>query len=495
MKNFIAGLRRFCLKYDIACIAVLAFLLRALGRASSTYGSLGELYRDLIVEYKFLRLGTWPLLGPSSSLGGFNFGAVYYYLAAPFLWVFRFAPYGAVLASLLASVLAVVLLYKILMAWFGKKGLARLGALLLAMSFFDIQYSYYLSNPNIMPVFVLWFFYSLTMILKGSGKWRYYIGLGLSFGTATQLHATALLVLPLLLAIVLIRSRVKICLSRWLAALVSAACLFIPYAVYESGNGFSNSRGITHLGLAYLSLAIKPAAIPPIVAFWHSWLVFRSPVFDFLSINKPLFLVLLAVMAGLFLLLRYRQAAYQEQGFFALPGQEGKRILLWWLALSMIFFLMFQGASQAFYFLILWPLPIILFAWIIYWLKDNDRNLAGALVLAFTAAQAAQLAYFYPRVNQPEYAHANLLAGYRSLQQAAGGQSYNIVSSLADVNQANYYLFITGAESQLTRTGAKKLFILCRKTDPCLYNGTKYVLVKEFPLNGLWARQYELRGE
>jgi hypothetical protein len=154
-----AKLKIVFIKYEIYWLMLFAFLLRVFGRGSSSYGVPGELYRDLSVVYNFLHFGHWPLLGPSSSLGGFYFGAIYYYIITPFMWLFNFAPYGATIVSLLSSVLTVGMLYKLLRLWFpGEQAIARVGAFLLAISAFDIQYSYYVSNPNLMPFFLLWFF-------------------------------------------------------------------------------------------------------------------------------------------------------------------------------------------------------------------------------------------------------------------------------------------------------------------------------------------------
>jgi hypothetical protein len=79
LANFVVNLKgikkniiNFFKRFDIYCIVFFAFLLRVFGRGSSSYGVRGELFRDLIVVFNFLKLGHWPLLGPSSSLGGFS---------------------------------------------------------------------------------------------------------------------------------------------------------------------------------------------------------------------------------------------------------------------------------------------------------------------------------------------------------------------------------------------------------------------------------------
>src|SRR3989344_800487 len=105
----------------------------------------------------FLIVGQWPLLGPRASFGGFNFGAIYYYLIAPFVWLFNFNPIGAVAASVFFSILSILMLYRLVRLWFNDRNLALLAAGLQALSLFDVQNAYYISNPNLLPFFLLWF--------------------------------------------------------------------------------------------------------------------------------------------------------------------------------------------------------------------------------------------------------------------------------------------------------------------------------------------------
>lgn len=109
-RNFKSELKRFLSRFDIVLIALLAFGLRIVRFFTASYGVTGEVFRDMAVVYNFVFLHQWPLLGPSSSLGGFNFGAAYYYLLTPFVIMFNFAPYGATFASVFFSVLQVVVL-------------------------------------------------------------------------------------------------------------------------------------------------------------------------------------------------------------------------------------------------------------------------------------------------------------------------------------------------------------------------------------------------
>src|SRR6266480_1176960 len=72
---------------------------------------LGDEGRDVLVVYNILH-GHLTLLGPTSSVGGFFLGPVYYYFMAPFLWLFNYNPVGPAVMVGLFGVATVWLVYK-----------------------------------------------------------------------------------------------------------------------------------------------------------------------------------------------------------------------------------------------------------------------------------------------------------------------------------------------------------------------------------------------
>ena len=444
---------------------LLAALLRVFNRGSSTYGVTGELYRDMNVEYNFIQYGHWPLLGPSSSLGGFNFGAIYYYLLAPFVWLFHFAPYGAVLVSGIFSVLSVFMLYRLLRLWFSDKRVARLGAFFLAISVFDIQYSYYVSNPNLMPFFVLWCLYCLSFILQGRKDFKYFIGFGLALGAATQLHATALLLLPFIIIICIWVRRhqiawIKVCWSG-----ILCAALYIPYAIYEARHVFSNTRGIVHLGTHNFGFTVRASSLGSLTTFLHSWLVSGVDFFGFFQLNPVLFLIFLLAFLFVLLVLFFRRRQYSALGSAeSLLSSEGRLILASWLIGGLAMFVFFQHFIPQFYFLILWPIPIILFAWLLVWLSSATVRGANWLGVIYILAQVTQLAYLYPILYNNSLDHAHVLAYFRTIRQNSNGQSYVIINNFADINLFYYYERLTGLDQKFAN--ADNMFIICAKAAP-----------------------------
>src|SRR3990167_4864482 len=81
---------------------------------------LGDEGRDALVVYNILH-GDLTLLGPTSSVGGFFLGPIYYYFMAPFLWLSNFDPVGPSVMVALFGVATIFLLYRMGLEFFGMK--------------------------------------------------------------------------------------------------------------------------------------------------------------------------------------------------------------------------------------------------------------------------------------------------------------------------------------------------------------------------------------
>src|SRR3989337_4444345 len=75
---------------------------------------LGDEGRDMIVMRNIFVNADIPFLGPSASVGGFFLGPVYYWMAAPFLWLSNYDPVGPAYFVAMVGVLTVFLLFKFL---------------------------------------------------------------------------------------------------------------------------------------------------------------------------------------------------------------------------------------------------------------------------------------------------------------------------------------------------------------------------------------------
>ena len=90
-------------------ILALGFLLR-IYKIKDYIVFLGDEGRDALVTYGILH-GDLTLLGPTSSVGGFFLGPIYYYMISPFLWLWGFDPVGPAVMVVLFGIATILLVY------------------------------------------------------------------------------------------------------------------------------------------------------------------------------------------------------------------------------------------------------------------------------------------------------------------------------------------------------------------------------------------------
>src|SRR3989344_1341171 len=114
---FLKIMIKFLRKYYLSLIFILFVIMPAaymrLYRISEYLTFLGDEGRDVLVVKRMLIDGKFTLLGPITSVGSIYMGPVYYYLMAPFLYLWNFDPTGPTVLVALLSLATVFLIYLI----------------------------------------------------------------------------------------------------------------------------------------------------------------------------------------------------------------------------------------------------------------------------------------------------------------------------------------------------------------------------------------------
>ncbi len=213
---------------------------------------LGDEGRDALVVYDILH-GNLTLLGPTSSVGGFFLGPIYYYFMAPFLWLFQYDPVGPAVMVALFGVATVWLVYKVGSEFFNRY-VGLLAALFYTISPLVIAYSRSSWNPNLMPFFALLTMYLLYKSVKNNSR-ILLVMCGILFGILMQLHYIAVFVGVIIAAYLLVTrifllqgDSVKETVSKLLKDYVLFGVGFIigwsPFLAFEIRHGFPNIQSI-----------------------------------------------------------------------------------------------------------------------------------------------------------------------------------------------------------------------------------------------------------
>ena len=206
--------------------------------------------KRIIVDHKFL------LIGPQSSIPGLFTGPAYYYLMAPFLWIFKLNPFGIDVAIAFFGVLTVVFLYYLIKIFSKDRYIAWLTALIYAVQPQIVNQSRFGWNPNTMPFFILFFLWGLFLLLRGKNfAWLIVFA---NLAILLQLHYSAICLLPILL-IVLIYFRKQIKIERcFLTGLFLFIFLMSPLILFELRHQFINTKAV----LGYLAKGASEKVLP-----------------------------------------------------------------------------------------------------------------------------------------------------------------------------------------------------------------------------------------
>ena len=207
--------------------------------------------KRIIVDHKFLLIGT------QSSIPGLYTGPAYYYLMAPFLWIFKLNPVGIDVATALFGVLTVIFLYYLIKIFGKDRYVAWLIALVYAVQPQIVTQSRFGWNPNTMPFFILLFLWGLSLVLRG--KTSAWLIVFANLAILLQLHYSAICLLPILL-IVLIYFRKQIKIDRWfLAGFFIFLFLMSPLILFDLRHQFINTKAVW----GYLVRGAPGKILPP----------------------------------------------------------------------------------------------------------------------------------------------------------------------------------------------------------------------------------------
>ena len=229
-------------------ILVIAAFLR-LYRIADYMTFLGDEGRDVLKVYDILH-GHLTLLGPTSSVGGFFLGPIYYYFMAPFLWIFNYNPVGPAVMVALFGIATVGLIYIVGKDFFNAK-VGLMSALIYAISPLVLTYSRSSWNPNPLPFFSLLILYLAYKALKKNSLRLLFI-VGILFGIAMQLHYLSIFLgMVMIVYVFLFRLckqkslRIFVQLSKnYLSIFLGFLIGWSPFLAFEIRHGFLDFKNI-----------------------------------------------------------------------------------------------------------------------------------------------------------------------------------------------------------------------------------------------------------
>jgi hypothetical protein len=125
-------------------------------------------------------------------------------------------------------------------------------------------------------------------------------------------------------------------------------------------------------------------------------------------------------------------------------SSAGYSLLAAWLAVGVAMYIIFAVPPTYYYFIIMWPLPVIAAAWWLCALRKTLPKYFWAIFGGYALLQFLCVAVFFAAIYQPQYSYGNLQQLFAGLKQASAGQNYVVVNESLDLNQFYYYLRLNG---------------------------------------------------
>src|SRR6185437_11845881 len=240
-------------KFNLNLILLVLILLLAafmrLYRISDYMTFLGDEGRDALVALGILQ-GHFTLLGPRASAGDFFTGPIYYYMMAPFLWLFHLDPVGPAVMVALFGVATVWLIYHVGKEFFDQKT-GLIAAAFYAVSPLVLTYSHSSWNPNVVPFFSLLTIYFLYKAVTTVRSWKYYLLVGIFLGICLELHyiSTFLAVIVAVSLFIMqwfLNNKIKILplIIPYLEIFAGFLIGYAPFLAFEARHGFPNTKSI-----------------------------------------------------------------------------------------------------------------------------------------------------------------------------------------------------------------------------------------------------------
>lgn len=327
---------------------------------------LGDEGRDVLIAKSILE-GHLTLLGPRSSAGDFFMGPIYYYMMAPFLWLWQLDPVGPAIMVALVGVLTVYLVYYVGKVWFGTKA-AFFSAGLYTLSPLVLIYSRSSWNPNVVPLFALLSIYLAWKATK-TEKQKLLLTtiVGLLFGIGIQLHYVFLFLMIAIILYVFITFFLQktknflVLLGVYVTMFFGFLIGFSPFLAFEARHNFPNIRAIFSFMFSnatnngqHLEKVSFFMVVPDVFFRIFGRLFVDYPPVEFVKQYTTPTLELWG--AGALLL-----AAVSLFFLWKRTDKTVSLLLSLWLVVGVVMFGFYKKPIYDYYFVFLFPLPALLF--------------------------------------------------------------------------------------------------------------------------------------
>src|SRR3989344_2098961 len=444
---------------------------------------LGDEGRDMIVMRNIFLERNFPFLGPTASVGGFYLGPIYYWMAAPFLYLWQFDPVGPSYFVAIVGVATVFLLYKFL-----KEAThfwpAFFASILYATAPLIVRYSRSSWNPNPLPFFALLMIYFLYLGISKK-KFLNFLFAGAAFGVSIQLHYLAVVLVIVAALIVLVNVNFKKWPLVFILSLTGSLITFSPFLIFEIKNHFPNFQTISEFVGRGSNVGYKSENLVYLVFdIGNNFLSQLSHVTGTIYTKAAFLFLSIGLIWGLFK-----------------SWKDGKTriiftIVLIWLIGGLAGLRFYTGQIQDYYFGFMFPAPFLAAGLVFYQLWQNRFLKAfGILIFVILLSTFVDHGFFRSQPNRIIDQTAQIA---NIVLEETKGKPYNfaLISESNSDHAYRYFLEIrnrppTDLETEVTN----QLLIVCesKKCEPLGHPNWEIAGFGRGEIDGEWGPNYGIK--
>ncbi len=417
---------------------------------------LGDEGRDMIVMRNIFIEKNLPFLGPTASVGGFYLGPIYYWMAAPFLFLWRFDPAGPSYFVAILGVATVYLLYRFLKEAVGFWP-AILTSFLYAVAPLIVRYSRSSWNPNPLPFFALLMIYLIYKGIKDNKAW-YFLGAGASFGIAIQLHYLGLNLAIISALIILANEKLKRLAKVLILLIMGSILTFSPFLIFEIRHNFPNFKTISEFVTRGTTIGYEQLNLLALTSSTGNMLIEEISSYRGMILTKLLFWILF--LSGVWALVKYWPD--KKIRLFIL-------IALIWFIGGLLSLRLYIGQIYDYYFGFMFPAPFVLAGSLIFAVWKNKFFKLASLLTVFLIAYAFLNRGFYITEPNRLIDQTETIADF--VIDKSQGKPYNfaLISESNSNHAYRYFLEIKGFKPvELETIVTDQLIVICesKKCEP-----------------------------
>ena len=321
--------------------------------------------KNLIVNHRF------PLEGMvAKGNSGFYIGPAYYYLLAPFYFIFNLDPVAAAVFAGIVAVLNFLILYFVTKRLFSA-GISLLALFIYTFSQISLTYDRIPWPVIFIPGVSVLIFYFLYQSLLG--KTKYIFWLAFATGFAFNIHFSAIFFPIIILLTTPLLLRQKKARVYGFLSMPLFAVWFLPNILAGTHNGFAPANNI----------------VSYIATYYHGfhltrfWQITGDAFIQFSGVLYFNWLKILSVM----LLPIFMIVLYKER-----PKPQTKILLylvVLWFLIPWVIFTVYSGEISDYYFILNRPLVFIILGYLIYRLIHSKFMILKVITILFLAYYAA----------------------------------------------------------------------------------------------------------